>query len=84
MSRTEFEQRYGFPRSEATLANWRLAPYSRWSFQNAGELVPSAGIACMEGGIEPAAAHPEGLLAQAVGKPSRISFSDRIPTLSWR
>jgi CubicO group peptidase (beta-lactamase class C family) len=66
MSPTQFEQRYGFPRSEATLANWRLAPYSRWSFQNACEFVPSAGIACAEGGIESAAADPGGLLAQAI------------------
>jgi CubicO group peptidase (beta-lactamase class C family) len=32
----------GFTRSEVTVANWMSAPYSRWSFQNVGEIVPSA------------------------------------------
>jgi CubicO group peptidase (beta-lactamase class C family) len=41
----EFEKRNGFPRSAATLANWRKQPFSRWSFRNAAELVPSARIA---------------------------------------
>lgn len=42
MDRTDFAARYGFERREATLANWRTAPFSRWSFQNVAELVPSA------------------------------------------
>ena len=63
---TAFEQRYGFRRSEATLANWRLAPYSKWSFQNAGEFVPSAGIACADGKAEPLAVDPTDLLSQPV------------------
>jgi hypothetical protein len=41
---TAFEQAFGFPRKAVTLANWRTNPYSRWAFQNVGELVPSAGI----------------------------------------
>jgi CubicO group peptidase (beta-lactamase class C family) len=31
-----------FKRGDVTLENWRTHPYSRWSFQNASELVPSA------------------------------------------
>ena len=27
-----------------TLANWRQAPFNRWSFQHVGQLVPSARI----------------------------------------
>jgi CubicO group peptidase (beta-lactamase class C family) len=69
--RTAFEQRYGFRRNEATLANWRLAPYSKWSFQNAGEFVPSAGIACADGAVESLAADPTNLLSQSVAAESR-------------
>jgi CubicO group peptidase (beta-lactamase class C family) len=64
--RTAFEKRYGFRRNEATLANWRFAPYSKWSFQNAGEFVPSAGIACIDGAVESPAVDPESLLAQSI------------------
>ena len=31
-----------FSRSDVTLANWRTAPYCRWSFQNVSEIVPTA------------------------------------------
>ncbi|MFA7416609.1 MAG: serine hydrolase [Rhizobium sp.] len=41
---TEFRKAYGFERSDVTLANWRTSPFSRWSFQNARELVPTAEI----------------------------------------
>lgn len=41
---TEFETAYGFARRDVTIANWRTAPYSRWSFQNLRELVPTAEI----------------------------------------
>ncbi|OBZ94851.1 penicillin-binding protein [Pararhizobium polonicum] len=34
-----------FTRADVTLANWRTAPYCRWSFQNVSEIVPSAVIA---------------------------------------
>jgi CubicO group peptidase (beta-lactamase class C family) len=64
--RTAFEKRYGFRRNEATLANWRFAPYSKWSFQNAGEFVPSAGIACADGAVESPAVDPGSLLAQPI------------------
>lgn len=37
-----FEARYGFPRREVTLDNWRTRPFSAWSFQHVSELVPSA------------------------------------------
>ncbi|MDO9416151.1 serine hydrolase domain-containing protein [Pararhizobium sp.] len=43
---TAFFETYGFARSDVTLHNWRTAPYSRWSFQNLRELVPTAEIAC--------------------------------------
>ncbi|MBO3762130.1 serine hydrolase [Ciceribacter sp. L1K22] len=43
---TEFEKRYGFARADVTLANWRTTPYSRWSFHNVEEIVPTARIAC--------------------------------------
>jgi len=42
MGETDFAARYGFGRREVTLANWRTAPFSRWSFQNVAEIVPSA------------------------------------------
>lgn len=41
---TDFQKRFGFKRADVTLANWRTAPHSRWSFQNVGEIVPSAEI----------------------------------------
>ncbi len=49
-----FEARFGFPRQAVSLANWRLAPYSTWSFQNAAELVPSATIEATTGSEAPA------------------------------
>ena len=35
----------GFARKDVTLANWRAAQFSSWSFQNVSEIVPSAVIA---------------------------------------
>src|SRR5438477_12663778 len=29
---------------QATLANWRAAPFNRWAFQHVRELIPSADI----------------------------------------
>ena len=58
-----FTSRFGFSRNEVSLANWRLAPYSAWSFQNAAELVPSAIIAALDG-VETPAADPAWLLPQ--------------------
>ena len=40
-----FQDRHGFARADITLANWRTAPFSRWSFQNVRDLVPTAAIA---------------------------------------
>lgn len=40
-----FKEAHGFARADVTLANWRTAPYSRWSFQNVRDLVPTAPIA---------------------------------------
>lgn len=41
---------------DATLANWRTAPYTSWSFQNLGAIVPVATIA-EAGAPEPDAGH---------------------------
>ena len=32
------------PESQATLANWRSAPYLHWAFHHVRELIPSADI----------------------------------------
>ncbi|HEV7251510.1 MAG TPA: serine hydrolase [Mesorhizobium sp.] len=56
MTQDAFRQRYGFSRREVTLANWRTAPFNRWSLQNVRELVPTAGIASRR---EPDATPPE-------------------------
>lgn len=61
--RDAFTTRYGFPRSEVSLANWRLAPYSAWSFHHAVEMVPSATIVAAEG-TELPTADPAWLLAE--------------------
>ncbi|WP_404925310.1 serine hydrolase domain-containing protein [Mesorhizobium sp. ORM16] len=45
--KTAFETRYGFRRNQVLLANWRENPFNRWSFQNVGELVPSARVAAL-------------------------------------
>lgn len=64
---TAFERHYGFRRDAVTLANWRISPFNRWSFQNVGELVPSAEISASP---EPAGEEPArdmaGLLSQSV------------------
>ncbi|MFD2208021.1 serine hydrolase domain-containing protein [Kiloniella antarctica] len=39
-----FNQKYGFKRSDVTLRNWRQRPYNTWSFQHVNEVVPSARI----------------------------------------
>ena len=52
--KTAFETQYGFARKDVRLQTWRLAPFNRWSFQNVGELVPSAHVAAAPGGEEQA------------------------------
>ncbi|AZO11735.1 MULTISPECIES: serine hydrolase [unclassified Mesorhizobium] len=51
---TAFEINYGFARKDVRLDNWRLRPFSQWSFQNVGELVPSVPVAAAPDGEEPA------------------------------
>ena len=41
---TQFAETYGFERRAVTLATWRTAPFSRFSFGHAEEVVPSAMI----------------------------------------
>lgn len=52
--KTAFETRYGFPRKDVRLENWRLKPFNQWSFQNIGELVPSVHVAAAPGAVEEA------------------------------
>ena len=64
---TAFEQKFGFARRDVTLADWRTAPYSRWAFQNVGELVPSAEIPPAAGPVaEEPARDMAALLSQTV------------------
>lgn len=68
---TAFEERYGFRRDEVRLANWRLTPYSQWSFQNVGELVPSAQV--WDGsGNETGPQDPAWLLGETVSLPGGV------------
>lgn len=50
--KTAFETGYGFARNAVLLGNWRESPFSRWSFQNVGELVPNARVAAVPGNGE--------------------------------
>ena len=77
-----FTARFGFRRSEVSLANWRLAPYSAWSFQNAAEMVPSAVFAAADG-IEEPPADPSWLLSAPFSQASpetMASFLERSHT----
>ena len=62
----EFEKKNGFPRSAATLENWRRQPFSRWSFRNAAELVPSARIGTDAPRPLPQRVHNQELMASAI------------------
>ena len=42
-----------FERAQVTLSNWRTAPFSKWAFQNVGEIVPSAVIPAKREGEDP-------------------------------
>ncbi|RWP66027.1 MAG: serine hydrolase [Mesorhizobium sp.] len=64
--KTAFETRYGFARNEVLLGNWRESPFSRWSFQNVGELVPSACVAAASSSREAPAQDLDGLLGEKV------------------
>ena len=64
-----FTTRFGFRRSEVGLANWRLSPYSGWSFQNVAELVPSATIKAACDAEEPMA-DPSWLLGERLDVPA--------------
>lgn len=68
---TAFEERYGFRRDEVRLANWRFTPYSQWSFQNVGELVPS-GQVWGGAGNEDSPQDPAWLLAETVKLPGGV------------
>ncbi|QPC91131.1 serine hydrolase [Mesorhizobium sp. INR15] len=63
--KTAFETRYGFRRNEVLLSNWRENPFNRWSFQNLGEVVPTARVAAA-GGAEAAIQDLGGLLGDNV------------------
>lgn len=65
---TAFEQRYGFRRDQVRLGNWRLTPFSRWSYQHVGELVPSAHVWGGAGGEE-LPQDPAGLVSETVALP---------------
>ncbi|MGQ2967526.1 MAG: serine hydrolase domain-containing protein [Allorhizobium sp.] len=77
---TQFVEAYGFERRDMTLANWRTAPFSRFSFGHAEEVVPSARISA--GAEEPEGTQvvsnlmrqslPEGL----AGEPSVGAYLD--------
>ncbi|ODT17889.1 MAG: 6-aminohexanoate hydrolase [Mesorhizobium sp. SCN 65-12] len=64
--KTAFETANGFRRDEVRLANWRESPFNRWSFQNVGELIPSATIVAAPTGPEAPAKDLAGLLAEKV------------------
>lgn len=64
--KTAFETRYGFRRNEVLLANWREHPFNRWSFQNLGELVPTARIAAAPSSVETPMRDLGGLLVDKV------------------
>ncbi len=84
---TRFQAMYGFERAAVTLATWRTAPYSRWSFGHADEIVPSALIPAK-------AEQPEGPLVETdllsrslndglAGQPSIGAFLDYAHTDSF-
>ncbi|CCV05551.1 6-aminohexanoate-dimer hydrolase [Mesorhizobium metallidurans STM 2683] len=84
IGKTVFETRYGFARNKVLLGNWRESPFSRWSFQNVGELVPSAPVAAAAGASEAPAQDMTGLLGEKValagGPESVAAFLKRSDT----
>ncbi len=64
--KTAFETRYGFARDTVQLSNWRESPFNRWSFQNLGELVPTARIVAAPESTETPVLDLGGLLGETV------------------
>ena len=75
-----FKDRHGFARADVTLANWRTAPYSRWTFQNVRDLVPTAVIAAevaaAETPLESAAFLDATMETGLAGAPTARAFLD--------
>ncbi len=79
-----FENRFGFARNQVLLGNWRESPFNRWSFQNVGELVPSARVAAALDSAEPPAKTLGVLLGEKValtgGAETVAAFLERSDT----
>jgi CubicO group peptidase (beta-lactamase class C family) len=72
-----------FNRSDVTLANWRISPYSQWAFQNVSEIVPSALIPALRSNETPgiglgslAALEVQGVADQAMPLDAFLSESE--------
>lgn len=72
------------PQSQATLANWRLAPFNSWAFHHVREIIPSADIPHDPDGVRALKAAPQDLARLAIpmadGKP--ISFGQFLASSS--
>jgi len=64
MVQSAFESRYGFPRTDVCLSNWRLPPWNVWAFRNVSELVPTAVISAGTAPAEVPDADPSRLLEE--------------------
>jgi CubicO group peptidase (beta-lactamase class C family) len=64
--KTAFETRFGFRRQQVLLGNWREHPFNRWSFQNVGELIPTARVTAASGVGEAAKQDVDGLLDEKI------------------
>lgn len=73
-----FAQRYGFDRDSVILGNWRTAPFSRWSFQNVAELVPSAIRPPADPTPEPAGTTPRLLQAELAVEGRQAALADHL------
>lgn len=65
-----------FTRHDVTLANWRTAPYSRWSFQNVAEIVPSATISYPAGDAPARPDAPDAIEIEDPESGRQMSVSD--------
>jgi CubicO group peptidase (beta-lactamase class C family) len=83
-AQTAFARQFGFARSDVTIENWRTAPYNRWSFQNVGEMVPTAEIAAPTDAPEAPAGDLGALLGETVvtdaGSETIAAFLERTHT----